>query len=405
MARNLLQDRGSKMKDKIFAPVPFDPSPASVNAMLEATRAQVWAETPNLPAWLQGFEGPPAQEIIALKNGLLHVPTRRLLPHTRGLLTMNVLPYEYRLGGTPAEWLKFLESVFPGDQESIDTLQEIIAYILTGDTRHHKMFLLYGPPRSGKGTIGRVFRALIGNENFVAPTIGSLATNFGLQPLIGKLVAVISDARIGRENNKQTIVEHLLMISGEDAVSIPRKFRDDWTGKLPTRFVILTNELPRLGDSSGALASRFIVLTMRQSFLGREDTELTERLLKELPDIFSWALDGIARLRARGCFLQPKAGKEASEDLARLNSPTSDFADECCCFEANLAVPAAVLFAAWVAWATKMHTFVGDNAEFGKRLKEAFPKIERRQIGREWHYVGIGLKPAFVSSGTGDDAD
>ena len=41
-----------------------------------------------------------------------------------------------------------------------------------------------------------------------------------------------------------------------------RKYRDDWTGKLPTRFTILTNELPHRWDSSGAIASRFLVLRL-----------------------------------------------------------------------------------------------------------------------------------------------
>ena len=55
------------------------------------------------------------------------------------------------------------------------------------------------------------------------------------------------------------VVERLLSVSGEDSLTIDRKYREPWTGRLPTRFVVMTNELPRLSDSSGALASRFIV--------------------------------------------------------------------------------------------------------------------------------------------------
>ena len=52
------------------------------------------------------------------------------------------------------------------------------------------------------------------------------------------------------------VVERLLSISGEDTLTVDRKYREPWTGQLPTRIVILSNELPRLTDSSGALASR-----------------------------------------------------------------------------------------------------------------------------------------------------
>ena len=59
----------------------------------------------------------------------------------------------------------------------------------------------------------------------------------------------------------------LLSISGEDTLTIDRKYREPWTGRLPTRFMILTNELPRFSDSSGALASRFVmsILTGRST--------------------------------------------------------------------------------------------------------------------------------------------
>jgi putative DNA primase/helicase len=57
------------------------------------------------------------------------------------------------------------------------------------------------------------------------------------------------------------VVERLLSITGEDTLTIDRKYREPWTGRLPTRFMILTNELPRFSDSSGALASRFVVST------------------------------------------------------------------------------------------------------------------------------------------------
>ena len=75
-------------------------------------------------------------------------------------------------------------------------------------------------------------------------------------------------------------------------MTVDRKFRDGWTGRLETRFLLLSNELPRLGDTSGALASRFIILLLRNSFFGKEDLGLTDRLMKEMPGILKWSLDG-----------------------------------------------------------------------------------------------------------------
>ena len=38
----------------------------------------------------------------------------------------------------------------------MDTLQEIFGYLLTSNTSQQKIFLIIGPPRSGKGTMVRI---------------------------------------------------------------------------------------------------------------------------------------------------------------------------------------------------------------------------------------------------------
>jgi phage/plasmid-associated DNA primase len=61
-----------------------------------------------------------------------------------------------------------------------------------------KIFLLVGPKRGGKGIISRILTALVGADNITAPTLSSLSQNFGCEGLIGKTLAIISDARLGR---------------------------------------------------------------------------------------------------------------------------------------------------------------------------------------------------------------
>ena len=87
--------------------------------------------------------------------------------------------------------------------------------MLSGRTDLHKILLLVGPTRAGKGAIARVLAALVGKGNVAGPTLASLGTNFGLSPLLGKPLAVVSDARLGAGNAHQ-VVERLLSISGED---------------------------------------------------------------------------------------------------------------------------------------------------------------------------------------------
>jgi putative DNA primase/helicase len=248
-------------------PTPFMPNTNKVNEVINALRAYVMIDNCVSPstyrpgAILDCFG--PATEWLSCRNTLLHLVTRCSINHTPELLTLNALDFEYDPEApVPQEWLKFLNSVWPGDEESIANLQEIFGYFVSGDTHQQKAFLIVGPKRSGKGTIGRMLTALLGSYNVAGPTLASLAENFGLAPLIGKRAAIISDARLGGRTNQHIIAERLLSISGEDSLTIDRKYRDPWTGRLSARFLILSNELPRLADVSGALASRFVLLTM-----------------------------------------------------------------------------------------------------------------------------------------------
>lgn len=327
------------------------------------------------------------------------MPTLALLSHTPMFFTPNALNYRYDpAASSPAAWLAFLAQLWPNDDESIETLQEIFGYALTADTSQQKAFLLVGPKRSGKGTIARVLRALVGAENAVAPTLAGIGTNFGLQPLIGKRVAVISDARLSGRTDQAVIAERILSITGEDAITIDRKYREAWTGRLGVRFLVLTNELPRLADASGALASRFIVLVLTQSFFGREDPGLTDKLLPELPGILNWAIEGWRRLRDRGHFVQPAAAAEAVEELEELGSPISAFVREYCEIGAGRSVAVDTLFVSWQDWCVQQgRAYAGDKQRFGRDLRAAVPALKvskpRDDNGRRVRvYEGLGFK-------------
>ena len=288
------------------------------------------------PAWLER-EGPvPANEIMAAQNGLLHLPSfmrgvQCWYPHTPLYFSPNALDYDFDASAPePKAWIAFLRQLWLDDLECIQMLQEWFGLMLVPDTKQQKILLLIGPKRSGKGTMARVLSGLVGLANVAGPTLASLGTNFGLWPLLGKSVAIISDARLSGRTDLAVVTERLLAISGEDAQTIDRKYLSSVTTKLNTRFTIISNEMPRLSDPSGALVSRMILLPLTRSWYGREDTHLSERLLAERPGILLWAIEGLRRLRERGHFVQPASGREMIGELEDLSSPIGAFIRDLC---------------------------------------------------------------------------
>jgi putative DNA primase/helicase len=383
---------------------PFAPTVRKVADLMDATRAITIINT-NMPtpAWLTSGDH-PADEIISCDNGLVHWPTRTLYQHRPGYYVHHSVPFAFDPEAPgPRRWLAFLKELWGVDNDTIGAVQEMFGYLISGDTRQQKMFLLVGPKRGGKGTIARVLTRMIGRHNVAGPTLASLGTNFGLQDLIGKPVAVISDARIGAKSDASLIAERLLSVSGEDLQNVDRKYLPPWSGYLPTRFVILTNELPRFTDSSGALASRFMVLMLTQSFYGRENPALTEELCAELPGIFNWALDGLQKLRARGRFQQPQSSRDAIQELEDLASPVSAFIRDKCRKGADEEIAVDTLYQAYRRWCEDNGRPASNSATFGRDLRASCPgvRVVRHRPSRDRFYNGLALG----TRGTDDDDD
>ena len=221
---------------------------SKVANVLDALAAESQLPSTNRPpSWLDDDVHAEASEVLSCTNGLLHLPTRDLIPHSPAFFSLNALDFAYNPNAPdPANWLKFLDQLWPNDPASIGLLQEMFGLLLTPDTSHHKAFMLIGPPRTGKGTIARVLTRLLGGKpNICGPTLSSLSETFGLEPFIGKRLAIISDARLGGKTDHQVVVERLRTITGEDNLSINRKFKQAWIGQLETRVLVLTNETPK----------------------------------------------------------------------------------------------------------------------------------------------------------------
>jgi putative DNA primase/helicase len=374
----------AKAPGKDGDPVAFKPTNEKVTKVIDALNAVTNLDpSERAPRWLANNPGLNPLDMLACPNGLLHIPTRRLLPPTPEFFTFNGIDFPYDSDApTPRQWLSFLDALWSEDPESIATLQEMFGYLLTPDTRFQKILMAIGPKRAGKGIIGRIAKRLVGERNTCSPTLASFGDQFGKQVLVGKTLAIISDARIGGRIDTASVAETLLSISGEDDQTIQRKFLQDWDGRLSTRFLLLANELPRIGDVSGALASRFVILVLKHSFYGREDLGLFDRLVPELPGILRWALEGRDRLYARGWFNQPASANELIEEFADLSSPEAAMLRECTEKKPGAWIEQSRLFAAWKLWCAESgRERPGTTQTLARSVRTALPWVTVRQRG------------------------
>ena len=280
----------------------------------------------------------------------------------------------------------------------IDTLQQWFGYNLIADNRQHKIAMLIGPPRSGKGTTMAVMSAMLGKHNIANTSLASLGGRFGLEPLVGKLSALIDEGHLGKFSDTSQILERLKAISGGSEQTVDRKGVAALSSvALKIRFTMAVNELPRLSDSSAAMRARLLVIPYFNTYEGNEDFGLVDRLLTEIPGITNWALQGLRRLKEMGRFRNPSAGEEILRDFVYLSSPAKSFVDECCVVNSDASIRRNDLQLAWHIWCDENGHVPGSAADFGRKLRAVIPRVGdvRRNIDgrRERHYAGVALTP------------
>lgn len=376
-------------------------TPAVSRAVLHQLKALCQARADGMPGWLDHHR-PPRENVIAFRNGWIDIaeflsgrqPIQN--PPTAYWFSENMIPYDFSGGAGCPTWIDYLNRTFRDDAECVQLLQEYIGYCLTTDNRFQKMLWLVGPPAAGKGTICSVIRGVVGDANCCSPSLSSLDTDFGLEPLLGKSLAIIGDAHLGRKDDPVGVLNTIKTITGNDPIDVNRKNLKALAGvRLPVRFIIGANSLPTLPDISVAIRRRALMLPFEQSHEGKEDSSLADKFARETPGIIAWALDGLKSLRLRGCFVQPAVGEELVLQMARLASPLRCYVEERCIIEDGAVAPVDDLYDDYKKWGMKNGHSPLSKERFGADLKQVVPykKIRQRDGDRRPNaYQGLRLE-------------
>lgn len=398
----------------------FVVGPREVDHVVDALKSECFRESTALESrcWLHARpRAADPRMVMSATNGLLDIEWGHLMPHTADFFTRNAVGFAYDAKApAPVGFLAFLESIWPergvslkeagANRQNKATLQEIMGHLLTGETKYQKIFLFLGASRGGKGVLTRLITKLLGPANVASLNAAKLGAQFGLKSLIGKQLMVVADFRLGRHAQNTTLmIERLLNISGEDSMSIDRKFMDDWEGKLGARIILASNMEVVLPDDAGALLNRLIPLVFTKSFADNPDLTLEGRLETELPSILNWALDGLRRLEARVDahgrplgFIVPPAGEAALGRIARQGSTVKAFLDEMCVRGRGEVVAKTDLYEAFGAWIedNELEDHY-DEVSFSKELYAASGyavESGKRRVEGELtpHYIGVALR-------------
>ena len=314
---------------------PWAPSDPKLTEITKAVRSLTWLREqkgdlaePN--RWTNGS----AEDVIPCLNGLVRLSDGELLPPTPHYFNTAVRNITWTPGTKPTElWLNFLREALV-DDEQIASMKMLFRYMLTTRTDMQQFIVLIGESGSGKGTIRRVLEALLGEVNCAALDVKKFKgdNKFAMAAMVGKTAAFISDDSLKID---PAFVSAVKQITGEDSVSVEKKYEQEYTARLPTRLWFLTNQMLEMPDNSDATGTRALFFKMGPGHRGKDaDTSLVERLLspEHLPGILAWALEGGPALAAlgTGTIPQPERGVDLRDSFQEAGSPVYSFLLECC---------------------------------------------------------------------------
>ncbi len=341
---------------------------------------------------------------IVVENGILNLDTLELSPHSPGFYSLTKFPVIYDPTKKCDKILKFLsETVKPDD---VPTLQEWVGYNLwTGGYPAQKAMILVGEGGNGKSTFIGFIEALIGRENRSAVSLQELEENrFASHDLYGKAANLYPDLPDKDLRSTGTFK----MLTGGDAIRAEDKNVKAFTFHNVAKLTFSCNKIPRVYDDTTAFFRRFIIIEFPYCFEGssKEDRDLKEKITSdkdEMSGFLNWALNGLARLRAKGWhFSDNKTVEEVKEEYTVMSNPYKAFVDHCVIQDSDSITPKDEVYEAYKKHCDKHKLGHVSRDSFFKNLKDIFPPdkliTERPEVNgkRVYAFRGIGIRDESV---------
>lgn len=380
----------------------YKPTRAKVGDILDACNAFCHI-TDEPPCWLTKTDAPNPARLITFRNGILDVNDYmkgKITLHnpTPDLFTFTVLPYDFDENLESKIWTDFLEDIFNDDKEKIRLLSQWFGYNCVPDLSYEKLMLFTGRPRSGKSTVLEALQAVLGDTNCCETSFQALGGAFGYQPLIGKLSAIIGDAKSPRTGEAEAVLEKILHITGGDAVSVNRKNVSALPlVRLYCRFTIAMNDLPAFTDHSRALEYRTNIIKFNNSYVGREDRTLKARLKQEAMSgrMINFGLRGLADLYKGRDFVVPEESAITMRTFRQLVSPIVEFVESCTERDETTGVPITYLYDLWKWWCAREGRQSGLKSTFIRNFLAMVPegcRIREREVSEDSDDCIMGVK-------------
>jgi len=266
---------------------------------------------------------------LNLKNGLLNIYTKELIPHSPNFVSLIQSPIIYDPTAKAPIWEECLSAWMEGEEKELKTrlLKQFSGYTLTSSMHYDKALFLVGDGGNGKSTFVDTIAMVIGPDATSHIDLEGLYGQYGMKGLIGKRLNIIEEVH-GNYYQSNKLKK---LISGEP-VTIDIKYKDQFSFIPQAKFIFAVNIMPRVDDTSTATERRICSILFKNNFRDNPNTSLRSSmglLAKELPGILNWMIEGANDLAENGKFVITEEQVEILAEYRQENSSVEGFIAEC----------------------------------------------------------------------------
>ena len=339
------------------------------------------------------------RDLLNCANGVVDLRTGELLPHSPAYKFMHRTAARYNPAANSGQWVTWLrESIeHPAD---VDWLQEFFGYSITGHTREDCLLHVWGPPRSGKGTLAGAISAALGGRLAMGLSFSTLTAphdrdsqGFAFAPLQPARLVVASEMEEGQRLNGARVK----MLTGGDKVHCSFKGRDHFDYTPQWKIVLLTNPELDADPADNALWARVHSIQFPHSHEGVEDRLLRDswQTPESQEAILAWMVEGAKIWYARGGRGLPRLASsiEHKQERRKELDSVAKWLDESTAADPAAKVQRTILYKSYVQWCEDNgHSPLGNN-RFGKAMAGRGHEYKKLREGAATFrgYEGISL--------------